>query len=145
MRKNRGFTLIELMIVVVILSVVIVGMARLFIFTSTLSEISGNKTKAVSEAQGKVEEIRNHDYDDIAADYDGTVFPLVQLTGGKGFIYINSSDPELLIIEVSACWRDQHGRVIGDDLNLNGVLDSGEGTGGKIDSPVKIITMLTRR
>lgn len=151
LKSNNGFTLAELVVVVGILSVVITGLLQLFIYTSVQAEISGNSTLAISEAQDKMEEIRNHNYDTIVADYassgtPGNTFDLSLLTG-KGVVYIDSSNAELLVVEVVVCWKNKYNRILGEDLDLDGVLDAGEDTNGdlEISSPVKLISMITRR
>ena len=149
--SKNGFTLIELLIVASILSVVIAGIINLYIYTSVAAQLAGNKTLAVSEAQSKIEEIRNHTFDDITVDYTsggtpGNTFSLSQLNG-IGVIYIDSSNAELLEIEVIVSWQDKYNRVIGEDLDLDGILDAGEDVNGngKLDSIIKVESMVTRR
>ncbi len=149
--KNSGFTLVELMIVAGILAVVFTGMLNLFIFTSVQAEMAGNKTLAISAAQDKLEEIRDHDYDDIVIDYagggtPGNTFNTVGLTG-KGAVYVNSSNTELLVIKVVVSWRNKYNRLIGEDADLDGVLDVGEDldSNGELSSPITLISMITRR
>jgi len=143
---NKGFTLVELLIVVAILAVVITGMIQLFIYTSVLAEISGNKTVAVGEAQDKIEEIREHTFDDIVMDYDEAIFALAELDG-TGVIYVDDTNPELLVLKVVVSWENKYGRIIGEDTNKNGALDGGEDTDldTQLSSPATVITMLTRR
>jgi len=152
MHKNQnGFTLVELMMVVGILTYVILALVQLFIYTSTSAQLGGNKTLALSEVQNKIEEIRNYEFDDVATDYassgtPGNKFDLIKLTG-KGVITLDSSVANLLTIEIVACWQDKYGRIIGEDTDLDGVLDTGEDANGnnKIDSPVTLITMRSKR
>jgi hypothetical protein len=49
-------------------------------------------------------------------------------------------------IRIVACWRNQNGRVIGEDKNLNGTLDAGEDLDGNglIDSPAVIESYVAR-
>lgn len=150
-KSEHGFTLVELMIVVGILSVVITGVVNLYIYTSVAAQLAGNKTLAVGEAQSKIEEIRNYTFDNITADFGvggtpGNTFNLSQLTG-KGVIYIDSTNTELLVIEIVVSWKDKYNRIIGEDTNLNGVLDAGEdlNSNGKIDSIITVMSMITRR
>ena len=160
MRKNnkgiifmkKGFTLIEVLIAIGILVIVLVGLFQVFISCSQLASTAGNLTMAVSEAQDKIEEIRNHAYDLIATDYaavgspPANTFDLAELNG-KGVVYIDSSNPDLLVIEVNICWREKDNRIIGEDTNLNGVLDVGENEDGdeQIDSIVKLVTLLAEK
>lgn len=49
---------------------------------------------------------------------------------------------------VIVCWRQRLGNIIGEDVNLNGVLDTGEDTGGKageLDSPCELISAFVKR
>jgi len=149
--NERGFSLVELVVVTGILSVTITSMLQMYIYTSTQSELSGNLTSAVSEAQTKIEEIRTVTYDSIATNYasggtPGNIFDTTLITG-KGVVTIDSSNAELLEIEVVVCWRDKYNRIIGEDTDLDGVLDPGEdaNNNGVIDSPVELVTYFTRR
>jgi len=63
-----------------------------------------------------------------------------------GVVYVDDTNPELLEVTVSVCWQ-QVLRVIGEDKNLNGVLDAGEDTNGngKIDSSVQLVTRIVNK
>ncbi len=148
----KGFTLLETLITAGILMVTVVGLMELFAYCAQLSEMAGNLTSALSEAQDKMEEIRNHTYADIATDYvsggsPGNTFNLTQLTG-KGVIYVDASNTDLLKIEIDVSWRNNRtDRVVGEDLDLDGIIDTGEDvdSDGKLDSPVKLITYIAEK
>ncbi|MDP8266247.1 MAG: prepilin-type N-terminal cleavage/methylation domain-containing protein [Candidatus Aceula meridiana] len=151
--SRQGFTLVELMIVAAILAVVVVGMLKIFIFSSESAAIAADKTLALSAAQDKIEEIRNHSFDDIVADYaaggtPGNAFTVSNLTS-SGVVYIDSTNAELLIVKAVVCWEDKYGRIIGEDANLNGALDAGEDTPGEenneIDSIASLVSMVAKR
>lgn len=151
MKDQQGFTLLELLFAVSVLVTSIAGMVRLFMYTSTAADIAGRQTIAVSEAQTKLEEIRNTNYDLVTTNYGsggtpGNTFDL-SLINGKGVIYIDSSNAELLVLEVVVSWNNKYNRVVGEDQDLDGVLDAGEDANGngKLDSSVELITYLTRR
>ena len=60
---------------------------------------------------------------------------------GKGISYVNTVNSKIRQVTVSFCWKQRNGRVIGEDTNLNGQEDTGEGDGdGLIESPVQIVT-----
>jgi type II secretory pathway pseudopilin PulG len=148
--NHSGFTLVEVMFVTGIMVFVLVSMLSLFIHTTVLAEMSGNKTLAVAAAQTRIEEIRRHNYDYIAVDYasGGTPGDTFEPAGldGIGLVTIGG-DAELRSIDVRVFWRDRYDRIVGEDLDLDGVLDSGEDKNGNgaLDSPVRIQTLLTRR
>ena len=147
LRSQKGVTLVEILLAAGILGVVLVGQLKLFIVCSGLSNISGNLTVATAAAQSKLEEIRGHEYSDIVTDYSGATFDLTDLTG-KGVVYVDSSNPDLLEIEVVVSWEEEKSkRVIGEDTDLDGVLDGGEDTNfnGRLDSIVAISSWLADR
>ena len=114
--SKAGFSLVEVMVSVGILVVVIIGLLRLFVYCSVLAEYSGNVTTAVTEIQTKSEEIRNHNFDDIATDYasggtPGNTFNLTNVNG-TGTITISTvgGSSELLQITIVANWQNKDGR-----------------------------------
>ena len=151
LKNKEGFTLVELVFVIGILASIAVGMVQLYIHTAAMADLSGNVSIAVSQAQNILEEIREHDYDLISADYGaggnpGNKFDLTLMTG-KGRIYLDTSNAELIEIEVVVSWEDRYGRIIGEDLDLDGELDGGEDSNGdsKLSSIVTLMSMVTRR
>jgi prepilin-type N-terminal cleavage/methylation domain-containing protein len=147
-RKQQGFTLIELLVVVGILAVVILGLIQTFLLGSVLADLSNKKTIAVGEAQDKLEEILNHTFSTIIVDYGaggtpGNTFSLSQITG-KGVVTVTSVSATLLQVDVVICFQYRNGRVFGEDLDLDGVLDPGEDTNGNgvIDSAVRLTTYI---
>lgn len=149
--KIEAFALMELMITVGILALVLIGLIQLFFHCLSLGEIAGNLTLAICEAQGKLEEIRNHSFDSMVVDYGengnpGHTFNPGQLDG-KGVICINDTNPELLEIEIVVSWRGKGNRIIGEDKNLNGALDADEDNNknGKLDSPASLVSMIAKR
>lgn len=151
LNNEKGMGLLELMIVIGILSVAILGMLQLFIFTSTGATLGNNKTLAIAEAQGKIDEIRNYEFEDISTDYAnggtmGDTFSLSLITG-MGKIYIDDSNDQLLTVEVVVSWEDKFGRIIGEDTDLDGALDAGEDANGngKLDSIVEMSTQIGDR
>ena len=146
--NTQSFTLVELLVVTGILSVVILGLIQTLILGSVLADLSNRKTIAMGEAQDKLEEILNHTYAQITTDYGaggtpGNTFSLSQITG-KGLITIDSSTTNLLKIDVVVSFQYCNGRIMGEDLNLNGALDGGEDANGNgvLDSPIKLSTYI---
>jgi prepilin-type N-terminal cleavage/methylation domain-containing protein len=148
--KAQGFTLAELMVATLILVIVLVGMLASYVTCMELADLSRNTSTAINIAQAKVEEIKNDTYINIQNDYDpagnGVPFNIVGLTG-RGVTYVNATNPDLLRITVTVCWRQKNGRVIGEDTNLSGQLDAGEDRNGNVilDSVAQVITFIARR
>jgi len=151
-RSIKGFTLVELLVAVLILGFVLGGLIQVFIRCSALSQLARNKTAVMSELQGEMEKIRNYSYDAITTDYVAggpmnlNPFDLDQVTG-KGVIYIDASNSELLEIKIVASWEDKYGRIIGGDFDLDGEVDTGETLDGDGDltSIARVISLVARR
>ncbi len=49
-----------------------------------------------------------------------------------------------MLVTVTFCWRQSNGRLMGEDSNLNGALNTGEDVNGNgtIDSPVQLIAYI---
>lgn len=146
--KQQGFTLIELLVVVGILAVVILGLIQTFLLGSVLADLSNRKTLAVGEAQDKLEEVLNHTFGAITADYaaggtPGNTFSLSQTTG-RGVITLTTLSASLIQVDVVICFQYRNGRIYGEDLDLDGVLDAGEDANGNgvIDSDVRLATYI---
>ncbi|MDP2938771.1 MAG: type II secretion system protein [Candidatus Omnitrophota bacterium] len=141
--NSAGFTLMELMIAAMILAFVLVSLLASFIACLDLVEISKNTSIAINNAQNKLEEIKNTSYAQIKNNYNNIAFNVVGITG-KGVSYVDDTNPELLEVMISISWKQRNGRIIGEDLNLNGALNVGEDTNanGKLDSPAEIVTYI---
>lgn len=148
---RMGFTLIELMIAVGVLVIAFLGLLGVFTACLELNETSKNLTIALHGAQRKMEEIRDHNFGQIYSNYTGSGanFELAGLpdADSEGSIVVDNSDPELLQVTVTVCWKQKRGRIFGEDRNLNGSLEIEEDsdTDGRMDSPVQITTLITQR
>ncbi|MFC1624254.1 prepilin-type N-terminal cleavage/methylation domain-containing protein [Candidatus Omnitrophota bacterium] len=166
-KNNSGFTLLELMITTGILAIFISGFFATIIGLFSLNENSRKLALSITAVQDKMEEVRNHspffDDDDgdgnddngIFATFDGDTFdvnglPVDSVTGdvqAKGTVFIDNTDPDLLIAYITASWRERSNRTIGEDVNLNGAFDAGEDVNGdgRLSSPAEIVTLIGRR
>ena len=57
------------------------------------------------------------------------------------------STGDLYLVTVSVCYRTKGGRVIGEDANLNGTLNTGEDKNGNyvLDSPIQLTTYVAKK
>lgn len=158
MKRHRllrgGFTLVEVMIAVTILAVASGGLIAAFTGCFTVNEGARNSTIAINGAQKKMEEIRNYDFDDIYSDYNGATFEVAGLheegsENKEGSIVVDNTNSNLLKVTVTVCWKQKDGRIFGEDSDLDGILDAGEGEdsneNGKLDSPVQLVTWMANR
>ncbi|MBI5554451.1 MAG: prepilin-type N-terminal cleavage/methylation domain-containing protein [Elusimicrobia bacterium] len=66
-------------------------------------------------------------------------------TGPQNDVWYSVGYDRLLEVVITVCWRAKDGRIIGEDTNLNGVLDAGEdmNANSELDSPVKFRGFIT--
>lgn len=149
---KKGFTLIEILVALFVLVIGILGTLQLFNYCAYLAEMSGNTNYVIDQAQSNIDEMRSTSFSLIATNYasggtPGNTFALTSPTA-KGVITIDSSTADLLTVEINVSWKNERNdRIIGEDLDLDGVLDAGEDVNGngKLDSPVKLITLIARK
>lgn len=130
-----------------ILAYALCGLLAMYVNCFGLIAISRNVSIATTAAQGLIEEIRDAPFTNITDDYANLKFTVNNMPSNKGVVYVDEADPELLRVTISVCWREGP-RVIGEDTNLNGVLDSGEDASpynGIIDSVVELVTQVANR
>lgn len=145
-RFKRGFVLTEALIATIIAAFAICGILLMYIAAMDSIRTSKNASIATSAAQGLIEEIRNTPFPDIVTDYDHLLFSVNNIPSNRGIVYVDDTDPEFLLITISICWS-QGNRIVGEDRNLNGVLDIGEDVNGNgiIDSTVELVTQVANR
>lgn len=143
---KRGFTFAEVLLALAILTFALCSILLTYISCLLLITTSKNINIATNACLGLMEEIRSSPFTRIASDYNGLNFFLNDIPESRGVVYVDSSNPDFLRVTVSVCWR-QGNRVIGEDTNLNGVLDAGEDKNGNgiIDSPVELVTEIANR
>jgi prepilin-type N-terminal cleavage/methylation domain-containing protein len=148
-RLNKlGFSLVEVILATAILASALVGILGTYVTCLVLITTSQNVNAATNAAQGIIEEIRSTPFTQVVDNYNGMVFTVNDIPFSAGVVYADDSvNAEFLDVTVSICWR-QGNRIIGEDANLNGVLDSGEDTmeaNGIIDSTVQLKTRVANK
>jgi hypothetical protein len=142
-RAKSGMTLVEVMIATSIFLIAVIGILSTYVKYLELDEISRGSAVALQAANSKVEQIKNTPFNSIFSTYNNSTFTIAGVTG-IGVVYVDNSNPKLLEVKVVFCWRMKGGRVMGEDTNLNGVLNTGEDKNGngKIDSYVQVVTRI---
>jgi prepilin-type N-terminal cleavage/methylation domain-containing protein len=145
-KSKKGFVLPEVLLAIAIAAFAVCGILLMYVAGMDLVRTSKNASMATSAAEGIIEEIRNTPFPDIVTNYNGLKFSVNNMPANSGVVYVDDSDPEFLLVTVSICWR-QGNRIIGEDLNLNGELDSGEDANNNfiIDSSVELVTQVVNR
>ncbi len=140
---RSGLTLVEVIIATAVFLTAAVGILYSFAKCLELNELGRGTTVAIQSMKNKMETIKSSDFSQIYTTFNNTTFLITGLNG-IGVVYVDNSNAHLLEVRVVFCWRLPNGRVIGEDLNLNGVLDTGEDKNGngEIDSYAQMVTRI---
>lgn len=84
-KRSKGFSMIEVLIALVILSVSLLGLAGLMVTTTRGNSFGNHMTEAVTFAQDKLEELRVKPLDSIVSANDPA-----PLQGSTGMLYSRS-------------------------------------------------------
>jgi hypothetical protein len=139
----KANSLPELMVATTVFLIAVVAILFSYIKCAQLQDMGRNISLTTAAVKNKMEEIKDTSFSTIYATYNQKTFTTTGVKG-IGVIYVNNSNPDLLVVKIAFCWKQPTGLVIGEDKNLNGVLDAGEdkdGT-GQIDSYVQISTQI---
>lgn len=141
--ERDGLTLVELLVATVVFSMAFIGLLMSFVRSMELHETSRNTSCAIAAVRSRLEVIKNTDFADIEATYHNVTFTDSSISG-IGVSYVDASNPDLLEITICFSWKQKNGRIIGEDSDLDGVLDSGEDTNsdGRLSSPAEVITYI---
>jgi type IV pilus assembly protein PilV len=83
-RSTKGFTLIEVMIALIILAAGLLALATMQIVSVRSNAFSSEMTYAAMLAQGRLEDVRNMNYDAVTA-YGPTTLPVDPTTKGVAY------------------------------------------------------------
>lgn len=143
LHNQKGFTLPELLVSMILLAPLYMGVSLSFIQCMSLNDASQEFSQAIGSVQNQVSVMHNTPFDQVFSTYNNTTFTVAGMTG-IGAIDVDNSAADLLTVTVSYCWQTKDGRLMGEDVNLNGQLDAGEDVDndGLISSPATLITMM---
>ena len=157
---RKGFTMVELIFVIGILAFVITGLLIAYVNCVTLNEHNRNFSIAMNLARQLMELLYYNCYNrdmwelitepaygagegEPIPNLEGVTMP----PGYSGTLYMDDKSPSLKEFTLVICWRERGTRVIGEDLNLNGVWDGEEEDflvdNDRLDSPCMLTTALT--
>lgn len=144
---RKGFTLIELLLTFAILAFCICSILLTYINMFILADLSRDLTLATNSVQAKMEEIKKTAFDNLLT-FNGTKFDIDGFAGAdaKGVIEVtDTAYADLKRVRIIACFKSR-GRVIGEDKNLNGILDAGEDSNGngRFDSPLELVALIAK-
>jgi prepilin-type N-terminal cleavage/methylation domain-containing protein len=143
-KNARGFSLSELMLAIAIIAPLCAMTIVVFLNCMRINELSKHTALAMSAAMGHMNDIERTAYVDIYNTFNNQTFPTEQLNG-IGKTYVDNTNADYLTVTNVVCWKENNGRIIGEDENLNGQLEANEktiDTDNQIDSPVQIVSII---
>ncbi len=150
MRKSLGFTLLEICLATLVFIIALIGILLFYLNAQEFNELASSFSTALNEAEKMMEIIKSTQFSDIYATYNNYRFDPEGFSSGlaKGVVYIDKETgrDDLLRVNVVICFRVGR-RIIGEDLDLDGILDTGEDKNGngRLDSPAELTTLVTSR
>ncbi|MFC1709898.1 hypothetical protein ACFL2J_07585 [Candidatus Omnitrophota bacterium] len=147
-KSEKAFSFVELMFSLTVLLIIVVGLMYTYVVCFKLNNASRNLTLVNNALQAQLESIIATPFDDLSA-LNGTTFTLngfsAEVAVGNIDIY-DSVYVDLKYVRLVACWEDSENRIIGEDINLDGVLLAAEDidSDGVVDSPVELVTLISR-
>jgi len=142
-RSKKGLTLTELMIATIILTPIFAGVMLVFIQCVQLSQLAQNSSRALMATKDRMSAIEETAFNQIAGNFNGVTFTVPGLNG-IGTTYVTSVDADVLEVVTVFNWRENNGKQIGEDADLDGQIDGGEDANGNgvLDSPVQVTTRI---
>lgn len=139
--SQSGFTLVELLVASMILIITIVGILISYIRSLELAEMSRNSSVAINASRSQIEQMKNTDFAQIAANFNNVTYTVPGFNG-IGVSYVTTVSTNLIQVTATFCWQQRNGRVVGEDKDLDGAVDAGEDANGngRLDSPTQIIS-----
>lgn len=107
--KSDGFSLIEILIAIVILSISLLALAGLMATTSRNTSFGGHITEAATFAQDRLERLRVTTWDSIITTEPDPISPV----GSTGIVYtrnwtvVSNANDTLKTITITISWTDQ--------------------------------------
>lgn len=115
LQRQRGFTLLEVMIAMVVIAIALFAAISMIFHTSTAKETMREQEIAKEAASAKIEEIKAHAFDQIFSTYNGASFTVTGLNApsgagkGLGSVAVDSTNPNLYEVTVTIRWRGVQG------------------------------------
>ena len=116
LNNNRGYSLIEVFIAMVVLSIVLLGMAGLINITVTINRNSAEKTVAITLAQDKMEETITKGYLNLSSTNQIVTEAYGAMANYLSYrritdIKINKPNTDIKLITVDVYWNNDNRRV----------------------------------
>lgn len=121
--RQKGFTIVELMLTVVAFGVISIGVAELFFNVQDIQRRSAYLESATRAAQTEVESLRNNNYNELVDGQNVTFSAPASLPAPRsGSVAISEPTPGIKRVDVTVTYTD-HGQTENVELSsLIGVI-----------------------
>lgn len=102
-RRGGGFSLLEALIAMTLLTVGLVSLAALVVSASRQTELEQNRQKVLEAAQNLLEEIKAND-PQVVPNFDGQQYAVPGVSSGVLTVEVDSTVTALLGVVVTATW-----------------------------------------
>jgi type IV pilus assembly protein PilV len=109
--RSAGFTLLEILIAIVILSIALLALAALMATTTQNNSFGGHITEAATFAQDQLEQLLATPWDGIA-DGGNTISGSTGIGYTRNWVVATNDDGNLRTITITINWTDQVPRSI---------------------------------
>jgi type IV pilus assembly protein PilV len=101
-KKQKGFTLLEFLIAILVLSVGLLGMASLTGAMINYNRIAFNSTKAVALAQDKLEDLKNLNFQSLSSVPSG--YDTESIFTRTWSVAVDTPDTGMATVSVTVTW-----------------------------------------
>jgi prepilin-type N-terminal cleavage/methylation domain-containing protein len=105
--KSRGFTLIEILVAIVILSVALLGLASLMVSTTRNNSFGMQIAEAVNLAQNKIEELGVTKWEDMLAGTDPPTKGSTEIEYTRSWTFQLDGTGQNRSVIVKITWNDR--------------------------------------
>ncbi len=120
--------MVELIVATAVFLIALTGILYSYMKCLELQDLGRNTSLATAAVKNEMETIKDTSYSAIFTTYNNATFTAPGING-TGTVYVNNSNPNLLVIEVVFSWKQPNGRVI-------------PGSGGQGDCYVQVTTQI---
>lgn len=133
----------ELMMAVLILLPLFTSVVLTYIRATQLNSLAQNISMVTRGCRNQLVQIEGTAFNQVYATYNDFNFNIPGING-VGVVYVDNSNPDLIEVSLSFSWKESNGRILGEDLDLDGAIDIGEdvNNNGELDSIVGLRTVI---
>jgi len=110
LKNQKGFTLMEVMIAVIILSVALLALAGLQIVSIRGNSFGGTMTEAITLARDKIEDLKRNDWDNVVAGNHHDEQVVRGITYARTWVVVQMAD-QTKEVTVTVSWDNGNHQI----------------------------------